>query len=84
MYIHLGSDVVAEEKDIIGFFDMDTTTVAKATRDFLVSEQNTGALITVAEDIPRSFVVCRDKTYLSQLNTSTLGRRSANGMESLE
>ena len=84
MYIHLGSDVVAEEEDIIGFFDMDTTTIARTTRDFLVSEQSKGTLVTVAEDIPRSFVVCRDKTYLSQLNTSTLGRRSVNVLEDLE
>ena len=80
MYIHLGQDVVVPEEDVIGFFDMDTTTVSKITRDFLVKAQDDNSLVSITADIPKSFAVCAGrggkKTYLSQLNTSTLLRRS--------
>ena len=35
MYIYLGGDIAISTKDIIGIFDMDTSTVNKATRDYL-------------------------------------------------
>ena len=35
MYLHLGQDTVVKKKDIIGIFDMDTTTVSKISRDYL-------------------------------------------------
>ena len=35
MYLHLGGDKVVKTKDIIGIFDMDTSTVSKNTRDYL-------------------------------------------------
>ena len=41
MYLHLGDEVMAKNRQIIGVFDLDTSTVTKATRDFL-AEANTG------------------------------------------
>ena len=35
MFIHLGEDTVINDKEIIGVFDIDTSTVNKATRDYL-------------------------------------------------
>ena len=35
MFIHLGGDTVITDKGVIGIFDMDTSTVNKATRDYL-------------------------------------------------
>ena len=35
MLLHIGGDTVVRTGDIIGIFDMDTSTVGKATRDFL-------------------------------------------------
>lgn len=85
MYLHLGMDTVVKDEDIIGIFDMDSTTVSKRTRDFLNKAQRDGDVISVAEDLPRSFVVCRDKTrssgravYLSQITPQTLMRRGKN------
>ena len=34
MFLHIGGDTVVRTGDIIGIFDMDTSTVGKATRDF--------------------------------------------------
>ena len=35
MYIHLGESTVVRDDEVIGFFDLETTTVSKHTRDFL-------------------------------------------------
>ena len=35
MYLHLGEDTIVKNSDIIGIFDMDTTTVMKSSRTFL-------------------------------------------------
>lgn len=35
MYLHLGQDTVVRTSDIIGIFDMDTSTISKTTRSIL-------------------------------------------------
>ena len=39
MLLHIGGDTVVRTGDIIGIFDMDTSTVGKATRDFLTKAE---------------------------------------------
>ena len=47
MYLHIGEDTVIKSDEIIGVFDMDTSTVNKATRDFLkTAEKNKKVIIT--------------------------------------
>ena len=58
MYLHIGSETIVSEQNLIGIFDLDNTSVSKFTREFLRSRQQRGSVITVAEDIPKSFVVC--------------------------
>jgi hypothetical protein len=58
MYLHIGSETIVPEKDLIGIFDLDNTSVSKFTREYLRSRQQQGMVVTVAEDIPKSFVVC--------------------------
>lgn len=62
MYLHIGRETIVSEKNLIGIFDLDNTSVSKFTREFLRSRQQQGAVITVAEDIPKSFVVCAQPT----------------------
>ena len=35
MYLHLGGEYVIKEEEVIGIFDLDTSTVSKHTRKFL-------------------------------------------------
>ena len=35
MYLHLGQSVVVPFRDVIGIFDLDTTTDSRITREFL-------------------------------------------------
>lgn len=85
MYLHLGQDTIIREKDIIGIFDLDNTTVSKKTREFLNKAEKDGKVTTVTMDLPKSFVVCagerEEKVYLSQLSPATLKKRSASKMK---
>lgn len=80
MYLHIGASVVIPEQDVLGIFDLDNTTSSRITRNFLAQAQQAGRVIPVGEDLPKSFLLCRDKggkvkVYLSQLSTATLLKR---------
>lgn len=76
MFIHLGEDTVITDKGIIGIFDMDTSTVNKATRDYLAKAEKDKRVVNVNYDLPKSFVVTDEKVYISPINTATLLKRS--------
>ena len=75
MYINLGGDTVIKAKDIIGIFDLDTSTVQKSTRDYLSKAEKDKKVIYVNYELPKSFIVCRDKIYVCPLNTATILKR---------
>ena len=35
MYLNIGTDVMIKDNDILGIFDLDNTTVSKATREYI-------------------------------------------------
>ena len=81
MYLHLGQNTVITFDEIIGIFDLDNTTVAKKTRDYLNIAQKEGRIVEVSNELPKSFIVCKDKEgkiiiYLSQISTTTLLKRT--------
>ena len=76
MYLHIGEDTVIRDRDIIGIFDMDTSTVNKATRDYLKKAEQEKRVVYVNYDLPKCFVVTDKKVFISPLNTSTLSKRA--------
>ena len=85
MYLHLGSNCVVPEKDIVGIFDLDNTTVSKHTRQFLAKAEKQGRVTAVTTDLPKSFVVCRDgSVYLCQISPSALAGRAEQGIGNTE
>ena len=84
MYLHLGQGVVVPYRDVLGIFDLDTTSPSRLTRAFLERAEREGRLISLGDDLPKSFVVCQEKgrppvVYISQLASSTLLRRAESG-----
>ena len=67
--------IFMNNKNIIGIFDMDLTTISKKTRDFLNSEQKKGRILESLNELPRSFILAEEGVYLSPINTVTLKRR---------
>ena len=83
MYIHIGGDRVISDREIIGIFDLDNTTVSKNTRKnatslLLEKAQREGRVETVMDDIPKSFVVTKKMVYITQLSVQTLLKRINN------
>ena len=81
MYLHLGQDKVVSMDEIVGIFDLDTSTVSKATRDYLAKAEKDGCVTNVCTDLPKSFIVCIEKkkkthVYISQISSSTLLKRT--------
>ncbi len=81
MYLHLGRDVVIRTEDIVGIFDLETSTLSDATRGCLAAAQKAGRVVDVSDGLPKSFVLCRPDqgpptVYTSQISTATLLRRS--------
>ena len=81
MYLYLGQDTVVPMRDVVGIFDMDNTTIAKSTRDFLSDAEKRDQVVTVSMELPKSFVVCQSKTngttvYISQISCATLLKRA--------
>ena len=84
MYLHLGSSVVIHQNDILGIFDLDNTTWSRHTRDFLSLAELEGRVVSIGDDLPKSFTLCRDPAgnvtvYLSQLSSATLFKRMESG-----
>lgn len=82
MYLHLGSDVVVSQSDVIAIFDLDTTSVSKITRQFFNTVQKSGDVIEISQnDLPKSYVLCgrkkNYKIYISPLSAHTLYRRAS-------
>ena len=83
MYLHLGQSVVVPYRAVIGVFDLDNASSSHLTRAFLERAEKEGRVVSVCEDIPKSFLVCgkpggATAVYLSQLSPATLLRRAEN------
>ncbi len=80
MYLHLGGDTVVKTADVVAVCDLDNASASHLTREFLRQAQRDGRVVNVTEDLPKSFVVCREgreeRVYLSLLNSATLLRRA--------
>ena len=75
-YLHLGKETSIEINNIIGIFDMDTSTVSKHSRDFLKLCEKENRIVNVSYELPKSYIVYdfdgEYSVYLSPLNTATL------------
>lgn len=86
MYLHLGQDVVVRQREIVGVFDMEYTTISRYTRGYLRDAEKEGRVVYASMELPKSFVVCSqsrrrgkarpDTVYISQIAPATLKKRS--------
>ena len=82
MYLHLGENTVVRTDNIIGIFDMDTSTISKWTKDYLSNATKNKRVINVSMELPKSYIVCNEddeiKVYVSQISSQTLMKRKSN------
>ncbi|HCC35886.1 MAG TPA: DUF370 domain-containing protein [Ruminococcaceae bacterium] len=83
MYLHLGEKTIVALDDVVGIFDLETATISKNTREYLKMAEKNSDVINVTLEMPKSFIVCSDKTrasgrrvYISQISALTLLKRA--------
>ena len=78
MYIRVEENAVVLDKDIVGIFDMDNTTVSRLGRTFLPKAEKNGLIINQTDDLPKSFVVTSSEGKTEVLISSVSSKILAN------
>ena len=85
MYIHLGRDYVLNDRDIIGIFDLETTTISPRGREFLNYAQKNGAVVSLSDELPQCYVLADgglvDSTCVFSVITTVMRRRAQKMVE---
>ncbi|MBQ8808702.1 MAG: DUF370 domain-containing protein [Clostridia bacterium] len=80
MFIHIGEGKVLSKKNIIGIFDLETTSISKKTREFLRINEKKGNVEYVSAEIPKTYIITdsklRKKVYVTQISSQTLQKRA--------
>ena len=80
MYLHIGNGKSVKKKNVIGIFDLDTSTVTKTGKDFINKSERRGEVEYDDDDLPRSFVLVEDnkkyKVMLSRISSKGLTQRA--------
>lgn len=80
MYIYLGNEISVSDKCVTGIFDLENTTIGKATKEFLDRAEREKRVVNVSYEMPKSFIVCnergREVVYISQISVATLRKRA--------
>lgn len=80
MYIHLGENISVSDKNVLGIFDLENTTIGKGTKAFLDRATAEGRVVNVSMEMPKSFIICSEKgreiVYISQISVATLRKRA--------
>ncbi|MDR3313255.1 MAG: DUF370 domain-containing protein [Oscillospiraceae bacterium] len=80
MYLHLGCEALVRSSEIVGLFDLDTTTVSGVSRAFLHAAQERGEIRPLGNELPKSFVLAEKggatRVFLSPLAVATLLKRT--------
>lgn len=84
IYLNVGAGKSIREKDIIGIFDMDTSTVSPITRKFLSDADRAHMTESPSLEIPKSFILYRSddgktRSCFSQFSSASLIGRVGKG-----
>jgi hypothetical protein len=79
MYLHIGGEYMIKKDSIIGIFDLENTTISKITKEYLTDKEKTSKVITVNEEMPKTFIVSNNnnitKVYITSISSKTLEKR---------
>lgn len=77
MYIFLGGDVTIRADDVIGIFDIEECSTSRTTVDFLNASAKRLQVVNISDNMPKSFIVTSDKTYISNVSHNTIRKRAS-------
>lgn len=76
MFLFLGGDITVRSSDVIGIFDIEECSVSRITADYLNACQKKSQIVNISEDMPKSFIVTENNTYISNVSNNTIRGRS--------
>lgn len=76
MFLHIGGNITVRADDVVGIFDIEACSVSRITADFLNSCQKKGVVEYASQDMPKSFIVTKEKMYISNVSHRTVVRRA--------
>lgn len=79
MFLFLGGNVTVDDRSVIGIFNIEECTVSGITNEHLRVRQRQEKIVNVSEDLPKSLVVCEDKSYISNVSNLTINKRARKG-----
>ena len=78
MYLSIGNDMAVRDRNIIGIFDLDNTTVTARGREFLERAEKEGNVVPW-DELPKSYILTSEygmtRIYQTSLTTQTLEKR---------
>ena len=79
MYLHLGGEYIIKQKEIVGIFDIENSTISSITREYLKNKEKRKKIFNVNEDMPKTFVITEKKNdfyvYFTSISSATLKKR---------
>ena len=78
MYLHIGNGINIRKKDIIGIFDLDSSTVSSITKKYISKNEKEGNVRYEDTDLPRTFVLFENKNGEHKIE---LSRISSQGLK---
>ncbi len=80
MFLHIGEGKVLNKKEIIGIFDLETTSISKKTREFLRINEKKGNVEYISTEIPKTYIITDSKlkknVLVTQISSQTLQKRA--------
>ena len=78
MYLNIGGGALIKKDDIVGIFDLDTSTVGGITKEFLKRCETESRSETVGDDIPKAYIVTSSgKIYITTISAASLKGRNS-------
>lgn len=76
MYIHLGGDRIIKTSQIVAIFDVQIHETSKLHGMFLQKMPQERIIRIISDETVKSYVVTKEKVYLSPISSSTLKKRA--------
>ncbi len=77
MFLFIGGDTSIRSSEVVGIFNIEECSVSRITADYLAVCQRTGKIVDLTGDLPKSFIVTPDKTYISNVSNDTIRKRAS-------
>ncbi len=81
MYLHIGNGINIRKKQVIGIFDLDSSTVSSVTRKYINKNEKEGNILYGDCDLPRTFILHEENDLKEKKYKIKLSRISSQGLK---